>query len=225
MPKNPKPRKRGETKAGSKRANPIIGIPSGNVLKPDLSTLPGLIGTVVGTVVPVGTTVKPLAPGALGIEIPVAVSALKQIIAVAATQSNPVQEVWVHGPCELLVTTSKVDIALDDGLAIVTIPVSCDQVANATVQVAFAVGGKDNPAGMVMSTETRPRGPDVIVDVWGEALTAFAWKLLINIALKLAAQSGVDQDGAGLIPLSLVATKDNLVMLPIARHTFDRVQS
>jgi hypothetical protein len=43
--------------------------------------------------------------------------------------------------------------------------------------------------------------------------------------MKMAGQSGADVDGAALIPISLTASKDKLAVLPIARHTFDRVQS
>jgi len=76
---------------------------------------------------------------------------------------------------------------------------------------------------MICTTEERPRGPAAIVDAWGDALIAFAWRLLLTVAARVAAQSGTDLDRAGLIPAAIRATKDGVVLLPMARHTFDRV--
>ena len=83
--------------------------------------------------------------------------------------------------------------------------VSCDQAAEAMIEVPFAVGSKDLPAGLVFATEERPRGPEGIVDAWSEALIAFAWRLMLTVAIRIAAQSGVDEDGAGLVPIALTA--------------------
>jgi hypothetical protein len=169
--------------------------------------------------------VNQLPPGAAGDEIPVAAASFQQMLTAAATRDNPGTQVWVSGGSELLVVTSKVQAALDDGLVILSIPVSCDQAPSATIQVAFAMGGKDSPAGMVCATEDRPRGPVAIIDLWGEALIAFAWRLVLAVATGLSAHAGADQDGAALIPASIVATKDGLTLVPVARHAFDRVIS
>ena len=169
--------------------------------------------------------VKPLPPGATGAEVPIPAAAFQQLITAAATENNKGAVVWVNGGCELLVITGKVQARLDDGLILISVPVSCDQAASSTIQVPFAVGGKDSPAGMICATEDRPRGPAAIVDVWGDALIAFAWRILLRVTTRAAAQSGVDQDGAGLIPVSITAAKDSLALLPIARHTFDRMKS
>jgi hypothetical protein len=92
------------------------------------------------------------------------------------------------------------------------------------IEVPFAVGSKDLPAGLVFATEERPRGPEVIVDAWSEALIAFAWRLMLTVAIRIAAQSGVDEDGAGLVPIALTAARESLSLTPMARHTFDRVR-
>jgi hypothetical protein len=60
--------------------------------------------------------------------------------------------------------------------------------------------------------------------LWGEALTALAWQALLGVSSALAAESGRDVDGAGLIPVALTATKDGLQILTMARHAFDRVR-
>ena len=168
---------------------------------------------------------KPLPPGATGAEVPIPAASFQQLITAAATENNKGAVVWVNGGCELRVITGKVQARLDDGLILISVPVSCDQATSSTIQVPFAVGGKDSPAGMICATEDRPRGPAAIVDVWGDALIAFAWRILLRVTTRAAAQSGVDQDGAGLIPVSITAAKDSLALLPIARHTFDRMKS
>jgi hypothetical protein len=173
---------------------------------------------------PVGT-VKPLPPGTPGNEIPIPAASFQQMLAAAAVEGNPGTQVWVQRGAELLVVTGKVQAALDDGLVVISIPVSCDQVASALIQIPFAMGGKAAPAGMVCATEERPRGPAAIVDTWGEALISFAWRLLLTVATRVAAQSGADQDGVGLIPAAISATKDAITLLPMARHRFDRVPS
>jgi hypothetical protein len=192
-----------------------------------LPSIATLISQIVGSLR--GTTgqaaaVKPLPAGTPGTAVPITLQSYQQLITATATQGNQGQVVWTQDSSELTVFTNKVTTALDDGLILITIPVSCDQLANAVIQVPFAGGSATQPAGMVCATEQRPRGPDLIVDVWGDALIAFAWKLILTVATRVAAQSGVDEDGAGLVPITFSVAKDGLTLLPIARHAFDRVQ-
>jgi hypothetical protein len=167
---------------------------------------------------------QPLPPGKAGNEVPIATAAFQQMISAAATKGNSGTQVWVQGASELLVSTGKVTAALDNGLILISVPVVCDQVPAATIQVAFATGSKDAPAGMICATEERPRGPAAIVDAWGDAIIAYAWRVLLTAVTAAAAKSGTDLDGAGLIAASITSAKDGIVLLPIARHTFDRVQ-
>jgi hypothetical protein len=164
-----------------------------------------------------------LPPGGVGPELPVETAVVQRLFIAAAMQGNQGSQVWVKDDSELLVYTDKVGIALDDGLIVVTIPVSCDQTGDVVTQVPLAVGGRERPAGMVVATEERPRGPAPIVDLWGESLTAFAWRLLMAVTTRIAFESGVDQDRQGLIPAALVASREGLRVLTMARHTFDRV--
>lgn len=195
---------------------------------PVANTVSGLIAQIVaGSRPPSAVAVPPkvLPAGTVGQPVPIAAPSLQQLVTAAAAEGSTAgQQVWTSGPSELAVITGKIAVALDDGLVIVTIPVSCDQLASASIQVPFAMGGKDTPAGMVVATEEKPRGPALIVDLWGEALTAYAWRLLITVMHRVSLQSGVDQDGAGLVPVALTATKDAITVLPMARHTFDRVR-
>ena len=167
----------------------------------------------------------PLPAGTVGADVPLDPPAFQKLITAAATENTTGgQQVWTKNSSELTVIAGKVAITLDDGLIVVIIPVSCDQLTSATIQVPFATGGKDTPAGMVFATEERPRGPEAIVDLWGEALTAYAWRLLVTAMHRVTLQAGVDADGAGLVPIAVTAAKDGIRLLPMARHAFDRVR-
>jgi hypothetical protein len=167
---------------------------------------------------------QPLPAGKVGPEVPFDPEITQRLFVAAAAQGNSGVQIWTKDDSELLVSTGQVKVTLDDGLVLVTIPVSCVEDSSATVQVPFAVGGKETPAGMVAATEERPRGPDLVVNIWGEALTAFAWQTFLMILTEVAAQSGVDQDGAGLIPAAITAGADGLQILTMARQAFDRVR-
>lgn len=130
--------------------------------------------------------------------------------------------VWTRGGDELAVVIDKISLRPANGVVAVDIPVRCDEVGDATVRVRFAVGSKDRPAGMLAATDERPFGPPLVIDVWGEALMAFAWQTLVRAMTRLADATGRDVDGAGLLPVALAATPDSLALRTMARHTFDR---
>ena len=95
--------------------------------------------------------------------------------------------VWVDAGAELLVRPEQATIACLDGLLLVAIPVFTEQTSEAELVVPFAVGGAHAPAGMLMATETRPRGPAIVVDRWAEPVTAAAWEALVALAVDAAA--------------------------------------
>ena len=137
----------------------------------------------------INCSTKPLPPGTVGEEVPIDSGSLQKLFAAVATEDNSGSQIWVKDNLELLVFTGQVKVELDDGFVLVTIPVSCEQTESTVVQVPFAVGSQDQPAGMVCATEERPRGPALIVDVWGEALTAFAWRVFLTLTNRVSAQS------------------------------------
>jgi hypothetical protein len=169
------------------------------------------------------TNQPPLPPGKVGPELPIDAASFQKLLVAAATQGSSGPIVWQQNQSELLVSPAQMTVKLDDGLVVVSIPVSCDQVQPALVQVPFAVGGKASPAGMIVATEEKPRGPEAIVGIWGEALVAFAWQAVLAVLTKIASKAGVDTDGAGLIPAAITAGTDGLHVLTQARQTFDRV--
>jgi hypothetical protein len=176
---------------------------------------------------------SPLDPGGIGPEIPLNPDELQKLVTAAVPKaaglppgSAAESVVWTLAGNELLVLLAKVTVKLvGDGIALVRIPVHCDQVEAAAVTVPIAVGDNKRPAGLLAATEDRPRGPAAVVDVWSEALTAFAWQALLAIATAVAAGAGTDVDGAPLVPAGLTASANGLRILTMARHPFDRTPS
>jgi hypothetical protein len=176
---------------------------------------------------------SPLDPGSIGPEIPLNPDELQKLVMVAVPKaaglppgSAAKSVVWTLAGNELLVLLARVTVRLvGDGIALVRIPVHCDQVEDAAVTVPIAVGDDKRPAGLLAATEDRPRGPAAVVDVWGEALTAFAWQVLLAVATGVAAGAGTDVDGSPLIPAGLTASANGVRVLTMARHPFDRTPS
>ena len=125
---------------------------------------------------------------------------------------------------ELLVIVAKVQVRIDRGVIVVVIPVSCDQTPEAAIEVGFAVGDDSRPAGMLAVAEDRPRGPAAVVDLWGDALTGFAWQVVLSVTTGVANATGEDVDRAPLVPAAITASPNGLRVLTMARHTFDRVR-
>jgi hypothetical protein len=160
------------------------------------------------------------------------VTSLRQAVATAATgrlprsdSELPATVLWQEGADALLVDVARCRIALGDGEVIVTIPVRCDQILDRVGQVVvrLVVGTAARPTGLFAATSTHPQGPPVVVQRWGEALTALAWQALLDVARGVANHAGRDADTAGLVPVALVASKAGFVVLPQARHAIDRV--
>jgi hypothetical protein len=172
----------------------------------------------------------PLPAGKPGPEIPLSREMGRTLFQLVARQicGLPVDTdegavvVWTQGDDELAVLVGEVTVTTAPGAVAVDIPVRCDQVGTATTRVRFATGSNARPAGFVAATDERPLGPAPVIDVWGEALTAFAWHIVLTTSAKLADASGRDVDGAGLIPLGVLADEGGLVIVTMARHTFDR---
>jgi hypothetical protein len=166
----------------------------------------------------------PLPAGKVGPEIALRGDEVQRLFVAAAAPPDTESLLWRSGDSELLVLASRISVGGDLGTVVVSVPVRCDQSGDAVVEVPFAVGDDEHPAGMLVATEERPRGPVAVVDVWGEALVAFAWNALLTMTTALAAESGTDEDGAGLIPAAIAASTDGLRVLTMARHPFDRVR-
>jgi hypothetical protein len=129
----------------------------------------------------------------------------------------------VDGDNELLVRPSKMRVVFRAGFVLVGIAVHTEQSGDAEVVVPFAVGARDQPLGLIVSTEAIPRGPAEIVEPWNEQLIAAAWDALLRVAASAAAAAGVDEDHLPLLPIAFVADDNGLTVTPQARHRFDQI--
>lgn len=166
----------------------------------------------------------PLPAGTVGPELPVDLEQAIALLRLVARDGSAERQLWERDGDELLVGVGELGMRAEDGLLVVDVPVSCDQTGPDRVLVAFAVGSKARPAGMVAAAEGAPRGPAVVIAAWGDELTALAWRALTGALAALAREVGRDLDGAGLVPVGVEASRGGLLLRTIARHGFDRVQ-
>ena len=151
--------------------------------------------------------------------------AARRALGTAEARRRTTEVIWSDAGDELAVDPAGVTTATTTGAIALTIPVRCDQTGPATVEVTFVVGSTDRPAGLHAATPERPRGPAVIVDRWADALIAFAWSAVLELAETVTGTMGRDARGDRLIPGALVATDDGLQIVPFARHRLGRLQS
>jgi hypothetical protein len=190
--------------------------------------LPQLLGAAVRDIswmrrLPPERLLKPGTPVEDHIRVPVKdaqviLRSTVRLVADLPTDASP-DVVWVKGNSELMVHTNRIGIDCDDGLVTINVRVSCDQLRDGgTVAVPFAVGTAEAPSGLVMSTFTRPHGPELILPIWGEAITAFAWEALLHLAQQLSGEVGKDTQNRPLVPAEVGAAPGELLIRPMARH-------
>ena len=170
---------------------------------------------------------EPLAEGELWHPVAAKGDEAAQLLRVAAQRAVGLyrattrrEVVWVEGDRELAVGFADLQLLLEPGLLRLRIPVRCDQTGATHVEVAFAVGSPDAPAGLFASTFRRPSGSPLIVDAWGDALVAFAWQCVLGLVTGLAAAVGKDSRGNVLVPVELSVSRGAMQILPMARHRF-----
>jgi len=166
--------------------------------------------------VPPGETTKDV------LEVPVADARRLLVDVVRLVADVPKQGratiVWQQGASELAVDLARTTLRCDPGLVTVVVTVTCDQIAEPTkLEVPLAVGTRDAPAGLVMSTFTRLVGPRIVTDLWSEAITAFAWECLLELARRISARLGTDTAHRALVPGGIGADKGILLIQPMAR--------
>lgn len=128
--------------------------------------------------------------------------------------------VWTEGDSELEVSIERVRTDVGDGFIQITIPVRSDQTGPRDITISFAVGGPDLPAGVYASTLRRPAGPELLIDVWGDSLVAYAWQIVLTLVTQVAKAAGRDERGTGLVPAEIRATANGLTVVPMKRHRF-----
>ncbi|MBC7841323.1 MAG: hypothetical protein H7099_03390 [Gemmatimonadaceae bacterium] len=162
-----------------------------------------------------------IAPDLLRIPVKDADAVMRGIIhlvADIAANTRP-SVVWVAGDDELLVQLDATRLTCAPGFITISLFVQCDEVRDVQrIDVAFAVGSPQRPTGLVMSTFDRPQGPAVILDTWGASITAFAWETLVTTAQQLAAGVGKDASGRPLVPGTIAADTNLLLIGAMARN-------
>ena len=126
--------------------------------------------------------------------------------------------VWTNDRSELLVHISTVAIRCTTGLVSVSMRVECDETGAVPITIPIAVGTKERPAGLIMQAFSHVDGPPIISRQWSEALTAFAWELIVETARSICAEVGKDEQGRPLIPGAIGAEPKVLLVQPMARH-------
>lgn len=171
---------------------------------------------------PIGRRVSPGETTKGALEVPVAdarrllLDVVRLVADVPKTGRSTI--VWQQGPSELAIDLARTALRCDPGLVTVVVAVTCDQVAEPVpLEVPFAVGTRDAPAGLVMSTFTRLEGPRIITDLWSETVTAFAWECVLELARRVTARLGTDTARQALVPGGIGADKGILLIQPMAR--------
>ncbi|MDH3303499.1 MAG: hypothetical protein OES24_23590 [Acidimicrobiia bacterium] len=132
------------------------------------------------------------------------------------------QVVWEQAGSELLVHLAETRVRVVKGLVIVGITIETNETGVVEVTVPFAVGRPGRLAGMIVSTEPKPRGPALIIDRWGDALIAAAWQAVLDVIGTLTARAGVDEQGTPLLPGAVVAHDGRLTVVAQAPQVFER---
>ena len=73
-------------------------------------------------------------------------------------------------------------VSLFTGLVLIALTLETQETGPGRLTVPLTVGTPAQPVGLVVGTEVRPRGPSLLVDRWGEAATAAAWRALLDVA-------------------------------------------
>lgn len=127
--------------------------------------------------------------------------------------------VWNHGDSELLVHSDQTTINCTSGVVTISVTVECDQYQQVTIPVPIGVGQKKSVTGLVMSSFQDLQGPTGLVEIWSDAIIAFAWETLLELATTICAQVGNDARGLPLVPGTIGASPDRLLIQPVSRFS------
>jgi hypothetical protein len=176
------------------------------------------------------TPEEPTPPGSIAPSISVTTEQLRPLLIaslgslyVAAGVSPPPQVIWYDHDSEVLVHLDRTVVELEDGLVLMALTLEADQTGVGQLTVPLSIGSPQLAAGLVVVTESRPRGPAALVDRWGDAAIAAAWRALLDAAHFLALRAGVDTNGARLVPGAISSNGKSLSVVPQARHATDAV--
>lgn len=117
---------------------------------------------------------------------------------------------WRDADDEMVLRAGQATFATGEQLIVVSIPVYTDQSGEAEIVIPFVTNPADSEIGLIAASETKPRGPAAIVDLFGDALVAVAWAALIEVAAAWADAVGESSGQGRLAPAGLAATRHGL---------------
>lgn len=109
--------------------------------------------------------------------------------------SGPV--IWVEDGSEVIVHTDSLGAVFQDGYALFTIDMECDQVGRAPMVLAFYLGPKEELTNLVATTEEAPSGHPGIVGRWSEAMQDALWLGLLDLTIDMSGTQGDEAVGIG----------------------------
>jgi hypothetical protein len=127
--------------------------------------------------------------------------------------------VWTQGDSELLIHSDQTRIELSSGVVTLRITAECEEHGKLVIPVPIGVGTKQSPGGLVMTTFEDLEGPEELVAAWSDAIIAFAWEALLEIARVICAEVGNDKRGLPLVPGSIGASPNRLLLQPVSRFS------
>lgn len=127
--------------------------------------------------------------------------------------------VWTQGDSELLVHSDETRISLSSGVVTLRITVQCEEHGKLVIPVPIGVGTKQSPIGLVMATFEDLEGPAELVAAWSDSIIAFAWEALLEIARVICGEVGIDKRGLPLVPGSIGASSNRLLLQPVSRFS------
>lgn len=127
--------------------------------------------------------------------------------------------VWTQGDSELLIHSDKTRIDLSSGVVTLRITVECEEHGKLVIPVPIGVGTKQSPSGLVMATFEDLEGPTELVAAWSDAIIAFAWEALLEVARVICSEVGNDKRELPLVPGSIGASPNRLLLQPVARFS------
>ena len=115
----------------------------------------------------------------------------------------PAKVVWVDHGDEVLAHLDSLAARVAGGRLLVSLDLETDQTGRTPLVVAFALGGANDPAGLVAVTEPFPRGNALLAARWGEAVQAAVWSGLLALAQDHAQERGSAPRGIAALEGSL----------------------
>jgi hypothetical protein len=94
----------------------------------------------------------------------------------------PSKIVWTDYGDEVLIHLDSLQTKIVQGKLLASVDLETDQTGRTPLVVAFALGATNDPAGLVATTETYPRGNAMLASRWGQAVQAAIWSALLDLA-------------------------------------------